>query len=241
VFAANIFTLYPEIFPGALGHGIYRRASEKKIWNLNVTNIRDYALDKHLTVDDKPFGGGAGMVLRPDIISNAIEDNFSKSQLESFIKICFSAKGKKLNQEYLNHHKSDKDFLILNGRYEGIDQRVIDYYKFEELSVSDVILNGGEITTLLFVEAQMRLQPGVLGNEETHSSESFSNNLLEYDQFTRPNPWCAPNNMSIEAPSALLNGNHAEIESWKRQNALKNTEKNRPDLWKNYLKKNKNE
>jgi len=237
----HILTLFPEIFPGSLDCGLMGKAKEKNLFNLSVINIRDYSHLSANSVDDKPFGGGAGMVLRPDIISKAIEDNFSKSQLESFIKICFSAKGKKLNQEYLNHHKSDKDFLILNGRYEGIDQRVIDYYKFEELSVSDVILNGGEIATLLFVEAQMRLQPGVLGNEETHSSESFSNNLLEYDQFTRPNPWCAPNNMNIEAPSALLNGNHAEIESWKRQNALKNTEKNRPDLWKNYLKKNKNE
>ena len=130
---------------------------------------------------------------------------------------------------------------MLNGRYEGIDQRVIDYYEFEELSVSDVILNGGEVASLLFMESFMRLQPEVLGNQDTHLKESFYGDLLEHDQFTRPNPWIGPDNQSYEVPTVLTNGHHEEIEAWKKQNALENTQKNRPDLMKNYLKKSKNE
>lgn len=183
----------------------------------------------------------AGMVLRPDIISKAIEKNFSSADILSFKKICFSAKGKSLKQKYIEESKDQKDFILLNGRYEGIDQRVINYYNFEELSVSDVILNGGEIASLLFIESFMRLQPEVLGNKDTHLLESFHEGLLEHDQFTRPNPWIGPDNQSYEVPTILTNGHHGEIEAWKKQNAIENTEKNRPDLMKNYLKKSKNE
>ena len=181
------------------------------------------------------------MVLRPDIISKAIEENFDKNYLEKSTKICFSAKGIKLTQQYLTQNTQVTDFIILNGRYEGIDQRVIDYYGFEEISVSDVILNGGEIASQLFIESFMRLQPNVLGNEKTHIEESFHNDLLEHDQFTRPNPWIAPNNKSLEVPLTLTSGHHADIEDWKKENSLENTQKNRPDLFKKYLKKNKNE
>ena len=193
------------------------------------------------SVDDKPFSGGAGMVLRPDIISSAIEKNFSSSDIKNFKKICFSAKGKSLTQNYLEENKDQTNFILLNGRYEGIDQRVIDYYEFEELSVSDVVLNGGEVASLLFMESFIRLQPEVLGNQDTHLKESFYDDLLEHDQFTRPNPWIGPDNQPYDVPAVLTNGHHGEIEAWKKQNALENTQKNRPDLMKNYLKKSKNE
>lgn len=237
----HILTLFPESFPSILNVGLIGKAFQKKLFEVNTINIRDYSELSANSVDDKPFSGGAGMVLRPDIISSAIEKNFSSSDIKNFKKICFSAKGKSLTQSYLEKGKDQTNFILLNGRYEGIDQRVIDYYEFEELSVSDVILNGGEVASLLFMESFMRLQPEVLGNQDTHLKESFYGDLLEHDQFTRPNPWIGPDNQSYEVPTVLTNGHHEEIEAWKKQNALENTQKNRPDLMKNYLKKSKNE
>jgi len=237
----HILTLFPESFPSTLNIGLLGKAFQKNFFRTNIINIRDYSELSANSVDDKPFSGGAGMVLRPDIISKAIEKNFSSADILNFKKICFSAKGKSLKQKYIEESKDQKDFILLNGRYEGIDQRVINYYNFEELSVSDVILNGGEIASLLFIESFMRLQPEVLGNKDTHLLESFHEGLLEHDQFTRPNPWIGPDNQPYEVPTILTNGHHGEIEAWKKQNALENTEKNRPDLMKNYLKKSKNE
>ena len=237
----NILTLFPESFINLKETGLLGKAYKNKIFDVNIINIRDYSDLSANSVDDKPFSGGPGMVLRPDIISNAIEKNFTQSYIDSCIKICFSAKGKQLSQKYLEEEISSNDFILLNGRYEGIDQRVIDYYHFDEISVSDVILNGGEIASQLFIESFMRLQPGVLNNEKTHLQESFSQDLLEYNQYTRPNLWIAPDKRTIEVPSVLTSGHHADIESWKRDNALENTKKNRPDLFKKYLKKNKNE
>ena len=237
----NILTLFPESFLSLKDIGLLGKAYKNKIFEINLINIRDYSDLSANSVDDKPFSGGPGMILRPDIISNAIEKNFTKSYLDSCIKICFSAKGKNLSQAYLEQNSINKNFLLLNGRYEGIDQRVIDFYDFDEISVSDVILNGGEIASQLFIESFMRLQPGVLNNNKTHLQESFSQDLLEYDQYTRPNPWIAPNNNKFEVPLVLTSGHHADIEAWKKKNAQENTQKNRPDLFKKYLKKNKNE
>ena len=237
----NILTLFPESFISLKETGLLGNAYKNKIFDVNIINIRDYSNLSANSVDDKPFSGGPGMVLRPDIISNAIEKNFTQSHIDSCIKICFSAKGKQLSQKYLEEEIFSNEFILLNGRYEGIDQRVIDYYHFDEISVSDVILNGGEIASQLFIESFMRLQPGVLNNEKTHLQESFSQDLLEYNQYTRPNSWITPDKRTIEVPSVLTSGHHADIESWKRDNALENTKKNRPDLFKKYLKKNKNE
>ena len=237
----NLLTLFPESFSSVLEVGLLGKAFKNKLFKINTINIREYSNLSANSVDDKPFSGGPGMVLRPDIISKAIEENFDKNYLEKSNKICFSAKGSKLTQQYLTQNIQVSDFIILNGRYEGIDQRVIDYYGFEEISVSDVILNGGEIASQLFIESFMRLQPGVLNNKKTHLQESFSQDLLEYNQYTRPNSWIAPDKRTIEVPSVLTSGHHGEIESWKRDNALENTKKNRPDLFKKYLKKNKNE
>ncbi len=236
----NILTLFPEIF-SQMNFGILGRAFKNKLFKINTINIREYSNLSGNSVDDKPFSGGPGMVLRPDIISDAIEKNFDQLYLDSCIKICFSAKGEKLDQNFLEINKNKKNFLLLNGRYEGIDQRVINYYEFKELAVSDVILNGGEVGSQLFIESFVRLQPGVIGNNDTHEQESFSNDLVEYDQYTRPNSWIAPDKQSIAVPQVLTSGHHADIEAWKRENAIENTKKNRPDLFKKYLKKNKND
>jgi tRNA (guanine37-N1)-methyltransferase len=227
VFAANIFTLYPEIFPGALGHGIYRRASEKKIWNLNVTNIRDYALDKHLTVDDKPFGGGSGMIMKADVIDNCLDKNANK-----FKTYYLSPRGKIFNQDLAIQLSKSDGINLLCGHFEGIDQRVLDYRNIEEISVGDFILSGGESAAILVLDAIIRLLPGVLGNENSIKEESFNDNLLEYPHYTQPRVW-----KNLEVPSVLLSGNHGQIKDWRLNQSRSITQRLRPDLWSKHCKK----
>ena len=237
----KIYSLFPEIFPGSLQHGLIGKAYKNKVWNFQTIQIRDYSNYSGNSVDDKPFSGGAGMVLRPDVISNAIEKTTSTEELNKSVKICFSAKGKSLNQSLIEDLKKKENFILLSGRYEGIDQRVVNHYNFEEISIGDYILNGGESACIVFMEAIIRLQDNVLNNPETHSNESFKNELLEHDQFTRPSEWMAPDGSNYKVPKELLNGNHSDIEKWKKANSEQNTSKNRQDLWKNYLKSKKNE
>ncbi|MBL6758255.1 MAG: tRNA (guanosine(37)-N1)-methyltransferase TrmD [Pelagibacteraceae bacterium] len=227
MFAANIFTLYPEIFPGALGHGIYRRASEKKIWNLNVTNIRDYALDKHLTVDDKPFGGGSGMIMKADVIDNCLDKNANK-----FKTYYLSPRGKIFNQDLALQLSKSEGVNLLCGHFEGIDQRVLDYRNIEEISVGDFILSGGESAAILVLDAIIRLLPGVLGNENSIKEESFNDNLLEYPHYTQPRVW-----KNLEVPSVLLSGNHGQIKDWRLNQSRSITQRLRPDLWSKHCKK----
>ena len=214
---------------------------KSKVWNFETVQIRDYSNYSGNSVDDKPFSGGAGMILRPDVISESVEKTTTKEELKKSIKICFSAKGKPLNQSLIEKLKTADNFILLTGRYEGIDQRVINHYEFEEISIGDYILNGGESACMVFMEAIIRVQDDVLNNPDTHISESFSNDLLEHDQFTRPSIWNAPDGSIHKVPAELLNGNHKDIEKWKKSNSEQNTSKNRQDLWKSYLKKNKNE
>ena len=227
MFTANIFTLYPEIFPGALGHGIYRRASEKKIWNLNVTNIRDYALDKHLTVDDKPFGGGSGMIMKADVIDNCLDKNANK-----FKTFYLSPRGKIFNQDLALQLSKSEGVNLLCGHFEGIDQRVLDYRNIEEISVGDFILSGGESAAILVLDAIIRLLPGVLGNENSIKEESFNDNLLEYPHYTQPRVW-----KNLEVPSVLLSGNHGQIKDWRLNQSRSITQRLRPDLWSKHCKK----
>lgn len=227
MFAANIFTLYPEIFPGALGYGIYRRASEKKIWNLNVTNIRDYALDKHLTVDDKPFGGGSGMIMKADVIDNCLDKNANK-----FKTYYLSPRGKIFNQDLAIQLSKSDGINLLCGHFEGIDQRVLDYRNIEEISVGDFILSGGESAAILVLDAIVRLLPGVLGNENSIKEESFNDNLLEYPHYTQPRVW-----KNLEVPSVLLSGNHGQIKDWRLNQSRSITQRLRPDLWSKHCKK----
>ena len=227
MFAANIFTLYPELFPGALGYGIYRRASEKKIWNLNVTNIRDYALDKHVTVDDKPFGGGSGMIMKEDVIDNCLDKNANK-----FKTYYVSPRGKIFNQDLAIQLSKSDGINLLCGHFEGIDQRLLDYRNIEEISVGDFILSGGESAAILVLDAIIRLLPGVLGNENSIKEESFNDNLLEYPHYTQPRVW-----KNLEVPSVLLSGNHGQIKDWRLNQSRSITQRLRPDLWSKHCKK----
>ena len=226
MFSANIFTLYPDVFPGVLGQGIYERASKNNIWKLNVKNIRDYASDKHSTVDDKPFGGGSGMVMKADVIDKCLDKNFN-----NFKTYYLSPRGKVFDQDLANQISNFDGINLLCGHFEGIDQRVLDHRKIEEISIGDFILSGGESAAIIILDAVLRLIPGVLGNENSLKDESFSDNLLEYPQYTQPQVW---NNLKV--PSVLLSGNHAKIKDWRLNQSQSITRNLRPDLWSKYIK-----
>ena len=226
MFSANIFTLYPDVFPGVLGQGIYERASKNNIWKLNVKNIRDYASDKHSTVDDKPFGGGSGMVMKADVIDKCLDKNFN-----NFKTYYLSPRGKVFDQDLANQISNFDGINLLCGHFEGIDQRVLDHRKIEEISIGDFILSGGESAAIIILDAVLRLIPGVLGNENSVKDESFSDYLLEYPQYTQPRVW---NN--LEVPSVLLSGNHGEIKDWRLNQSQSITRNLRPDLWSRYIK-----
>ena len=226
MFSANIFTLYPEVFPGVLGQGIYERASKSNIWKLNVKNIRDYASDKHSKVDDKPFGGGNGMVMKADVIDKCLDEN-----LNNYKTFYLSPRGKVFNQDLANQISNFDGINLLCGHFEGVDQRVLDHRKIEEISIGDFILSGGESAAIIILDAVLRLIPGVLGNANSVKDESFTDNLLEYPQYTHPRVW---NN--LEVPNVLLSGNHAEIKDWRLNQSQSITRNLRPDLWSKYIK-----
>ena len=228
MFAAKIFTLYPEFFPGLLDIGMYRRAREKKIWSLDVVNIRDFAMDKHGSVDDKPFGGGSGMLMRPDVVNNCIEKNQNDNPI-----IYLSPKGDKLDTSLVKQFAQQAGINILCGHFEGVDQRVIEKNNIQEISIGDYVLSGGESAAIVVLDAILRTLPGVLGAEKSLDEETFSNNLLEYPQYTQPRNW-----EGITVPDVLLSGNHAEIKDWRLEQSRSITQRRRPDLWDKYNKKN---
>lgn len=223
----NILTLFPEMFPGSLGHSLSGKALEKDIWSFSAINIRDFTTDKHKTVDDTPFGGGAGMVMRPDIIEKAL-----LSVREPGRKIYLSPRGKPLTQGLVKELAATPEITLLCGRYEGVDQRVLDAHGFEEISIGDYVLSGGEPAALILMDACIRLLPGVMGNEETPAEESFSDGLLEYPHYTRPAEWQSADGMAYSVPDVLRGGNHAEINKWRRRQAEALTHERRPDLVK---------
>ena len=225
----RVFTLYPEMFPGPLASGLYKKAQEKKIWSLEVVNIRDYAMDKHKTVDDTPFGGGSGMVMRADVLANSLDKNIFDNK-ETVIYL--SPKGKKFDQIYAKKIL-DKNINIICGHFEGVDQRILETRNIEEVSIGDIVLSGGEIGAFVIIDTVVRLLPGVLGNPNSLSEETFEKNLLEYPQYTKPQKW-----EEKEIPSVLLTGNHEKIKDWRLAQSEDITRRRRPDLWEKY-KKNK--
>ena len=223
---ANILTLYPDIYPGYLGYSLLGKALQKKIWELNIYNLRDFGEGKHKVVDDKPFGGGAGMIIKPDILGNAIEKTLIKNHDQQKL-VYLSPKGIPFKQVDAEKFSQSNGVSILCGHFEGIDQRIIDIYEIEEISMGDYVLTGGEVASFAFLDAIIRLLPGVLGNEISIKDESFSDNLLEYPQYTKPQEY-----KNIKVPDILLSGNHEKIAEWRREKSIEITEKNRPDLLK---------
>lgn len=232
----SILTLFPEIFPGPLQASILGKAKEKEQWSLEVYSLRNFATDKHLTVDDKPFGGGVGMVMRPDVLARALDHVIDHAKIPPDLFLYPSPRGTPLTQSQVRHCSEYTHILILCGRYEGIDQRLLEAYPFQEFSLGDYVLAGGEIPALAFMEATLRYVPGVLGKTESLSEESFGENndysgLLEYPHYTRPAIW-----RERSVPEVLLSGNHQAIKQWRLEQSKLLTEQRRPDLWKNYLK-----
>ena len=229
MWTARIFTLYPELFPGPLGIGLYKKALEKKLWSLQVVNIRDYALDKHKTVDDTPFGGGSGMIMRADVLASSLDKNISNQNEPT---IYLSPKGKKFDQIHAKK-MLDNNINIICGHFEGIDERLLKTRNIEEVSIGDYILSGGEIGAFVMIDTIVRLIPGVLGNPNSLADESFEGDLLEYPQYTKPQKW-----EEKKVPDVLLSGNHSKIKDWRLSQSRDITRRRRPDLWEKY-KKNK--
>lgn len=227
VWHVSLLTLFPEMFPGALGMSLSGKALEKNIWAYSAINIRDFAKDKHQTVDDTPFGGGAGMVMKPDVIEAAL-----LSLPKAGRKIYMSPRGKLLNQKLVQQLAAEETLTILCGRYEGVDQRILDAQGFEEISVGDYVLSGGEMAALVLMDSCIRLLAGVMGNEETAGEESFSDGLLEYPHYTKPAAWVASDGTEHKVPDVLLSGHHENIKKWRKEQALTLTQTRRPDLLK---------
>jgi len=227
MWTARVFTLYPELFPGPLGIGLYKKAAEKKLWSLKIVNIRDYSLDKHKTVDDTPFGGGSGMLMRADVLANSLDKNITDKN-EAIIYL--TPKGKKFDQIYAKK-VLNKNINIICGHFEGVDQRLLETRNIEEVSVGDFVLSGGEIGALMLIDTIVRLIPGVLGNCNSLIDETFEKNLLEYPQYTKPQKW-----EKKDVPEVLLSGDHAKIKDWRLDQSEDITRRRRPDLWEKYKK-----
>ena len=225
VWTAGVVTLFPGSFPGTLGMSICGKALDRGIWALKTLDIRDFAVDRHKTVDSSPYGGGPGMVLRPDVLDRTLE---AISDVPGR-RICLSPRGRRFDQAFAKELAHEPGVVLVCGRYEGIDQRVIEAREMEEVSLGDFVLSGGEIAAQALLDATVRLLPGVIGSEQGLNEESFEDGLLEYPQYTHPKIW-----KGRSVPEVLLSGNHKKIAEWKKQQSELVTRNYRPDLWEAY-------
>lgn len=227
----NVLTLFPEMFAPVTESSILGRAGEKGILDFNIINIRDFSRDKHNKADDTPYGGGVGMVM----FCQPIFDALRSIKAEGKKIIYMSPRGKVLDRSKIEELARFDEMVILCGHYEGVDQRVLDYWNMEEVSIGDYILTGGELAAMVMIDAVSRFVPDVLGTRESATEESIYSGLLEYDQYTKPREY-----EGIEVPEVLFNGNHKLIHLWQYRNSLEQTKEKRPDLWEAYLSKEKN-
>jgi tRNA (guanine37-N1)-methyltransferase len=217
---ASVLTLFPAMFPGSLGQSLAGRAMETGLWSLDVANFRDFTSDRHRTVDDTPFGGGAGMVLRPDIVDAAV-----RSVADGRPIVCLTPRGRRFAQVDAQRFAAGSGIILVCGRYEGIDQRVVEALAMDEISIGDYVLSGGELAALVLLDSIVRLLPGVMGAADSAVDESFSAGLLEYPQYTRPAEW-----QGRRVPDVLLSGHHGAVATWRQAESERITRERRPDL-----------
>ena len=227
MFTSRIFTLYPDFFPGPFSQGLYGKALNERIWNLEIVNIRDFANDKHKSVDDTPYGGGSGMLIRPDVIAKSLDEKTKDNEKIIYL----SPKGRIFNQSVAKELSKMNTINFICGHFEGIDQRVIDSRKIDEISIGDFVLSGGENAVYVVLDSILRLIPGVIGNQNSIIEETFENNLLEYPQYTKPQIW-----EKKSVPEVLLSGDHGKIKDWRLSQSEAITRVRRPDLWQKYKK-----
>lgn len=222
---ATVLTIFPEMFPGPLGFSLAGRGLERDLWRLRAVDLRDFATDRHRSVDDTPFGGGAGMIMRPDVVARAVDA--AREAGASGPLVYLTPRGERLTQAIVREWAAGPGLVLLCGRYEGVDQRVIEARGFREVSIGDFVLSGGEIAAMAVIDACVRLLPGIVGDAVSLEEESFADGLLEYPQYTRPRVF-----EGREVPEVLLSGDHARIRRWRREQALAVTRQRRPDLLK---------
>ena len=225
----NVLTLYPEMFPGFLGYSLAGKALAEQKYQLNVVNIRDFATDNYKSVDDTPFGGGAGMIMKPDVLDSAIKATYTQGDI-----YYLSPRGEVFNQKTAHAFAQKDEMTFICGRFEGIDERILEKWQIKEISIGDFVLSGGEPALLTMLDAVIRLLPSVMGNKQSMSEESFENGLLEYPQYTKPQNW-----EGRLVPDVLVSGHHAKINAWRLEQSIALTKTRRPDLWTSKLAKKK--
>ena len=228
---AHILTLFPEMFPGPLGFSIIGKALEEKNWLLELIKLQNFSKKGSKYVDDKPYGGGSGMIIKSEIVHEALKQTIKKIK-NNYSLVYLTPKGKKLDQNKIKRFAKKDNLILVCGKYEGIDQRVIDAWKMEEISMGDYVLSGGEIAAMSLIDSCVRLLPNVLGSAKSLENETFENNLLEYPQYTKPRKW-----LGKKVPEVLLSGNHRKINEWKKKESIRITKIKRPDLLKKVAKK----
>ena len=228
---AHILTLFPEMFPGPLGFSIIGKALEEKTWLLELIKLQNFSKKGSKYVDDKPYGGGPGMIIKSEIVHEALKQTIKKIK-NNYSLVYLTPKGKKLDQKKIKRFVKRNNLILICGKYEGIDQRVIDAWKMEEISMGDYVLSGGEIAAMSLIDSCVRLLPNVLGSAKSLENETFENNLLEYPQYTKPRKW-----LGKKVPEVLLSGNHRKINEWKKKESIRITKIKRPDLLKKVAKK----